>query len=1077
MLLTKLQELAGETLFSQAVEHYRNGGIKNYALTSGKNNQYRLKAIVKGSGPPYGVDVNLKIVKDNIETNNYCTCFHGKGLCEHETAVIYKFLADDFPKLQSIPAPKPVAPEAVEGIALLRQVASDFGEKVLLSYEVKGLADPESKNFKITLSPGTDLDNSSAGADGVYLVQLLEILGDVNASGFKREKLLNRLSGFDRLVLDFFENILTKKDPPARAIVIPRSKANLHFLLTILESRQVTLSPSKKSLMLGERIKPEVAVSGDESLLLFTSNPPESNSTGVFHSDLDCFLEDDVLHLVDTETVEKLPKELAVPPEQLGEMLFEILPGLQRKLDLKLPPELMAQQLTELEPEISLELDYDDNRLICRPVIQIPGVSGASDQIYRDGKCLELSRRPEPRYQREPDAPNQWSVVNPQSLRELGRFLAKYDFRVTNEGLVIENQVHLLEFITSYKKQVLPEWRVTVSLKLADFRIETIKLEPRVEVDLNSKIDWFEFKIYYNIGGQTFSHQELMKMLRETAGGKYIQSGNQIYAVEDSPQFEMVNEQLAASTESLQDIQGVSSQGMRQGMFNLLYFQQLFRGLGIPVQGNELYQQFEADLSGQKLLTTCELPVDLTGELRHYQQEGFYWLRFLHKYGFHGILADDMGLGKTVQVLTFIKSMPKDRPALIVCPLSLLYNWAAEIEKFYPGTKYLIYYGPQEQREGLQAAFPGYEIIITTYDVLVRDIQGLQGERFDYCILDEAQQIKNHQTQRAQEVKKIQANYRLAMTGTPMENRLEELWSIFDFLMPGYLDSYSQFSDRFVAPLKKAMAPEVLKRLKQKIAPFILRRRKEEVLAELPEKVVMVENIFMSQLQEDAYRTVLKQLKQEIINTVSQKGLKQSQMAVLGALTKLRLLCDHPSLVMPNLGSEARSGKLDALLELIDEARSGGHRVVVFSQFVRMLKLIALQFQEAGIGYEYMDGATRDRMARINHFNEEAEVAVFLVSLKTGGVGINLTSADIVIHLDPWWNLMAENQATDRVHRMGQQKQVMVYKLITKGTVEEKILQLQERKKFIFDSVIEDNESPVDQLTWEDIKELFEISK
>ncbi|MCL6589715.1 MAG: SNF2 helicase associated domain-containing protein [Firmicutes bacterium] len=1068
-MFAKLQELAGETVFNQATEYYRKQGIINYDLSC-KWKEYRLRAIVKGNGPPCGVDVTLKTGKDRLECNCFCTC-STQGVCKHATAVIYKFLAEDFPRLELIPAPKPPAPEVVEEIALLRQAALDSGEKVILNYEVKGLAEPGSLNFKITLGAGSDLETST------YLVHLLELLGNPNTSGSKRAKLLNRLSGFDRLVIEYLENNFTKKEVKNRAVEIPKSKANLGLILAILENRPVSLSPSKKPLILGERIKPEVIVSGDETRLRFQWHPPEGNSCSVFHRGLDCFLVDNILHLLDMEILEKIPKEISIPPEQLGEVLFEILPSLRKKLDLKLPPELAKQQLTSLEPEISLDFDYEEDRLVCRPQIRIPGAQGREEQVFQGGECLEIIRTLEPRYQREPDIPNQWTVLNLQPIWELGSFLEKYNFSVMNESLALQNQASLFQFITGYKKQLLPEWRVNVSPKLAEFRIEPVKLEPRVEVDLSSKIDWFELKIYYNIGGQTFSHQELMKMMRETAGGRYIQSGNQIYVVEESPQYDIINIQAAAASASPQgaSFQDLPLLGRRQELFNLLFYRQFFRDQGIPVNGNDFYQQFERELSGQRLLETCELPPDFAGELRQYQREGFYWLRFLHKYGFSGILADDMGLGKTVQVLTLIKSLPKMKPALIVCPLSLLYNWAAEIEKFYPGTRYLIYYGPQEQRERLRLTFGAFEILITTYDILARDIADIQNQVFSYCILDEAQQIKNPQTQRAKEVKKIQANYRLAMTGTPMENRLEELWSIFDFLMPGYLGSYSQFSGQYVAPLKKAMAPEVLKRLKQKIAPFILRRRKEEVLAELPEKVVMVENVLMSQLQEDAYRTVLKQLKQDIINSVSQKGLKQSQITVLSALTKLRLLCDHPSLVMPNLGPEARSGKLDALMELIDEARSGGHRAVVFSQFVRMLKLVALQFQEAGIGYEYMDGAVRDRMARINHFNEDAEVSVFLISLKTGGAGINLTSADIVIHLDPWWNLMAENQATDRVHRMGQQKQVMVYKLITKGTVEEKILQLQDRKKFIFDSVIEDNESPVDQLTWEDIKELFEI--
>jgi SNF2 family DNA or RNA helicase len=357
----------------------------------------------------------------------------------------------------------------------------------------------------------------------------------------------------------------------------------------------------------------------------------------------------------------------------------------------------------------------------------------------------------------------------------------------------------------------------------------------------------------------------------------------------------------------------------------------------------------------------------------------------------------------------------------------------------------------------------------------VNDSELLQSYSFYYCVLDEAQHIKNQQTQRAKECKKIQSQYRLAITGTPLENRLEDLWSLFDFLMPGYLESQNQFRAKYVEPLKKSGLQASLAILKQKIAPFMLRRLKKDVLPELPAKIVTVRNVLMSQLQEDVYRTILKQVKQEILNSITTRGLEKSRLTVLSAITKLRQLCDHPSLALAEISPEADSGKIDALMELINEAIDGGHKIVVFSQFVRMLKLIRAKFAESGISYVYLDGSTQDRMERINCFNNTPEIPVFLISLKAGGVGINLTAADIVIHADPWWNPMVEDQATDRVHRIGQQNQVMVYKLITIGTVEEKLIKLQTLKRAVFDAVIQNNGDPINTLTWEDIQELLDM--
>jgi len=433
-----------------------------------------------------------------------------------------------------------------------------------------------------------------------------------------------------------------------------------------------------------------------------------------------------------------------------------------------------------------------------------------------------------------------------------------------------------------------------------------------------------------------------------------------------------------------------------------------------------------------------------------------------------------MGLGKTVQTLTLLKSLELQGPALVVCPRTLIHNWAQEIQKFFSGTRYLVYHGTPDERVGLRDQFQEQEIVITSYSIVARDFDELKGLTFSYCVLDEAQKIKNPAAKRTKAVKGLKARRRLVLTGTPLENSLEELWSIMDFLMPGYFGSNQSFQRHYLHPIMKEGDQGRLMELKARVAPFILRRHKQEVLTELPDKIEHIYPVEMTRLQRDTYRLVLEQVRGSVMDSVERQGFNRSRINILAALMRLRQICNHPALVLDGANPGAGSGKLEALVEIVEEALGGGHKVLVFSQFVRMLKIISSELDRLGIGYEYIDGSTRNRMERVDRFNDAGGQGVFLLSLKAAGVGLNLTAADIVIHVDPWWNPMVERQASDRAHRIGQENQVMVYKLITTGTVEEKILKLQERKQGLFDSVVEKNANPLTGITWEDIKGLLE---
>ena len=452
---------------------------------------------------------------------------------------------------------------------------------------------------------------------------------------------------------------------------------------------------------------------------------------------------------------------------------------------------------------------------------------------------------------------------------------------------------------------------------------------------------------------------------------------------------------------------------------------------------------------------------DFEGELRDYQTYGVKWLSFLNQYQFGGILADDMGLGKTVQTIAFTTSIEQTAPYLVIGPTNVIYNWEKEIAKFTKRKKTVIYGGTN--REKLLPKIAKSNYVITSFGILKNDIDLLKNIPFEAIFIDEAQNIKNPSTQISKAVKQLNAKFRIAMTGTPIENYIQDLWNIFDFVMPDYLGKFSQFENDLKDGRKE--------QLKTKIKPFILRREKKEVLDSLPEKTEIIIKCDMTPAQEKLYKTVLDAAKKGV-NTA--KG-KKERLNVFTALLKLRQVCIHPQLLKEVGATDIESSKFELakekILELIDE----GHKIVMFSQFTKMLDIMNAWTDKQNIYTERIDGSVsaKARMEAVDKFQEAESAGMFLISLKAGGVGLNLTAADYVIHLDPWWNPAIESQATDRVHRMGQQNKVFVYKLITTGTIEEKIQDLQESKKQLLSEIIDIDSAEDKALNFDEIKKLL----
>jgi Superfamily II DNA/RNA helicases, SNF2 family len=469
-----------------------------------------------------------------------------------------------------------------------------------------------------------------------------------------------------------------------------------------------------------------------------------------------------------------------------------------------------------------------------------------------------------------------------------------------------------------------------------------------------------------------------------------------------------------------------------------------------------------------------EVPEMLKSTLRDYQKTGFKWLNALADYGFGGILADDMGLGKTLQVLTFLQYRKTKTPSIVIAPTSLVYNWLEEVEKFTVGITAKAIIGTASERQTQIKEASDVDLLITSYGTIKRDIELYKEIKFAFCFLDEAQHIKNPGTLNAKTVKKIRAGNYFALTGTPIENSLTELWSVFDFLMPGYLFTHSKFTRIYEVPIVRKQDPKALKELGRHIRPFIMRRMKKDVLQELPEKTESRMTCTLKESQRKIYLAYMLEAKKTFESEVNSNGFEKSQIKILSMLTRLRQICCHPATFLENY--EGGSGKLELFFELLEEAIGGGHRVLAFSQFTGMLGIIKKELEQKDIGYFYLDGETpaKDRMSMVNAFNK-GKNELFLISLKAGGTGLNLVGADTVIHLDPWWNPAVEDQATDRAYRIGQKNPVSVYKLVTKGTIEEKIFELQKKKKELIDSIIKPGESFLGKMTVEEVRGLFEL--
>ncbi len=662
-----------------------------------------------------------------------------------------------------------------------------------------------------------------------------------------------------------------------------------------------------------------------------------------------------------------------------------------------------------------------------------------------------------------------WFHLNPSLFEQINRLLARLPEPEMNR---LEQHAELV-FGGGAKLKLLraaifelsdDDWDIKIDNELKSDFIAKIPLQVDFTARRGDDIDWFTYEIRYHYQDLSFSHEELRKFFRSKEEFLHTNDGRIVFI--SNPQVFHQVEALIGQSELKAD------SVYRARMMNLPYYLRLREeNPAFRLRGDEWLEGLFGSLLSRKLSSPDNLPLYLQTVLRGYQKAGVAWIKMLAYYHLNGILADEMGLGKTIQALSAILTTGEGHVSLVICPKTLLYNWAAEIDKFHTNIPFAVVEGDKASRSQILAN-PNVRLFIMSYSMVLGDIAMLKNIEFEWLVLDEAQNIKNVSAQRTAAIKKLKSIHRLALSGTPVENNLTELWSIFDFLNPGYLGTLNKFKQNYLPAEGENEARLSLKRM---ATPFLLRRIKKEVLLELPDKQEQISWCKLNTVQEKLYLQILDMVQKKLLPTGSEVP---SYVHILAALTKLRQVCNHPHLanadVLPELEA---SSKLEQLVELVTEATNAGHKVLVFSQFVQMLAIMRKIFDGLEMPYSYLDGQTKDRVTPVNRFERDPAIKLFLISLKTGGVGLNLTAADTVILFDPWWNPMVENQAIDRTHRIGQTNKVQVFRLIAKGTVEEKILALQEAKRDLFQSVIEGGQGVLKTMDIKDIKQLFSYEK
>ena len=748
---------------------------------------------------------------------------------------------------------------------------------------------------------------------------------------------------------------------------------------------------------------------------------------------------------------------LEIPPEDEDEFLETYFPRLAERVPVDAPDvtweEVRAEPVKRLylieegdELQVQLRFGYGDYEVLYEKSLPLQSIRRKSEDAWTLARIHRNSKF-------EQDA---WRSVS-SAYHGLKRGGAQRDPSI----FLLRARVHPIDFLMRHVPRLAEAgFEIYGEEKLKSARVN--RSRPTLSLNVSSGIDWFDLEAVVKFGDVEASLAEVRRAIKRKE--RYVKLADGTIGE--------IPEEWIQRYRHLFSLGEQTEEGVRLENYHLTLIDQLLAEAD-RIQVDPEFQRRKEKLLDFKGIQAVELPAGFRGELRPYQKAGFDWLHFLHEYEFGGCLADDMGLGKTVEALAFLQSLKERGEAraanLLVLPRSLLVNWQREAERFTPELTVYQHFG--NQRTDDPAVFDQYDLILTTYGVMLRDIEMLRKYRFHYVILDESQAIKNPLAKTSKAARLLNADHRLVLTGTPVENTTFELWSQFAFLNPGLLGNLEYFKSEFGNPIERRGDENASEFLRKMVYPFILRRTKAQVAPELPPRTERVVYADMEPAQRKLYDKTRDYYRAMLLGVIEEEGMNNARMKVLEGLLRLRQISNHPKLYKERFRGD--SGKFQLLLDTLETLRSEGHKALVFSQFVQMLKLVRAELDARKIPYVYLDGRTRKRQERVDTFQNDPEIPFFLISLKAGGVGLNLTAADYVIHIDPWWNPAVEMQATDRTHRIGQDKPVFVYKLITRNSVEEKILKLQEKKKALVEQLITTESSFFKSLTAEDVRVLF----
>ncbi len=789
------------------------------------------------------------------------------------------------------------------------------------------------------------------------------------------------------------------------------------------------------------RLEPRIILPGQEPCHLPVRDVILVNSKPLY------FIHEGMLYRLDGPTFKWLRQ---VQENGLAEIRHNDLPKLVKKASsmqkgdmLKLHEELSPEKIKGIKPQLCLTLEIKDHDIIAWPSMR-----------YMDHGVSPHHKEPVI-YDYD-----EWKAIQ-RDMHEEQRLLDM----LHNSGFEYDSLEECLHLPMEKAAKVLEDMEHQgVILEARDkkrFITGSIKT-----FTIISGIDWFDMKADVSFGGETVPLPRIVKAYLR--GKRTIRLGAGKEGLLPLEWLERHREKLEFSQSATQS---GDKETMRFPVSQALLIDQMLSEAK-EVRADKQFKAISDKIRAFSGIKPSDEPPGFQGRLRGYQKEALGWFQFLRELGLGGILADDMGLGKTVQVLACLQQQKVNggkTPSLIVVPTSLVFNWQAEAAKFTPELRIATYLGPG--RHGTLDECIKADIVLTTYGIMRRDISQIRMVEFDYAVLDESQAIKNPESVTSRAVRLINAKHKLCLTGTPLENHIGELWSQMEFLNPGMLGSKDRYMRRYAKPLTQGDR-DVLSILRQMVKPFILRRAKEEVASELPEKQETIVRCTMTPEQETLYARLRDHYRATIMKTVADKGIKRSKIKVLEGLLRLRQAANHPALIGMD---DIDSGKFLQLIELIEETVAGGHKALVFSQFTRMLGLIKRRLQEKGLTFEYLDGRTPQarRSERVANFQQNPDIQLFLISLRAGGLGLNLTAADYVFIVDPWWNPAVELQAVDRTHRIGQTRKVVIYRLISRDSVEEKVLKLQKKKQEIVSSILSGSRNMLANLSAKDLEVLF----